>query len=231
MASEKVCPSMSLLRDPNEPTNQTIPLSMRDSGNNLDPCCAGPGGGIQEAGAGKMGVDKALRYWRNNAGHAYNGARLLRVQKLLSTLARDHLALEKKYLELVKLLFEVQPSPFVQHHRQILADQLSSKGATKWKTTIQDLERRSHESQQITTSKPSGRVWAKKLGISHTWLQKLVRQFQSDPTEMWRDVRRRGNPTFAELVRAQERTRQLMESGGLRGSHVAVVAKFLARKN
>jgi hypothetical protein len=30
-------------------------------------------------------------------------------------------------------------------------------------------------------SKPSGRAWAKQLGISHTWLQKLVRQFQADP--------------------------------------------------
>ncbi|PYU26866.1 MAG: hypothetical protein DMG30_00950 [Acidobacteria bacterium] len=24
------------------------------------------------------------------------------------------------------------------------------------------------------------------LGISHTWLQKLVPQFQADPSEMWR---------------------------------------------
>jgi hypothetical protein len=29
--------------------------------------------------------------------------------------------------------------------------------------------------------KPSGRAWARKLGISHTWLQKLVRQFQAEP--------------------------------------------------
>jgi hypothetical protein len=78
-------------------------------------------------------------------------------------------------------------------------------------------------------SKPSGRIWAKKLGISHTWLQKLVRQFQSDPAEMWRDVRLRGNPTCAELIRAQERTRQLKEKGELRGSRLALVTKFLTR--
>jgi hypothetical protein len=35
-------------------------------------------------------------------------------------------------------------------------------------------------------SKPSGRAWAKQLGISHTWLQKLIRQFQADPSEMYR---------------------------------------------
>ena len=80
-------------------------------------------------------------------------------------------------------------------------------------------------------TKPSGRVWAKKLGIRHTWIQKLVRQIQSDPTEMCRDVQRCGNPTFAEPICAQERTRQMMENGGLRGSRVARIAKFLARKD
>ena len=35
-------------------------------------------------------------------------------------------------------------------------------------------------------SKPSGRAWAKQLGISHTWLQKLVWKFGADPNEMLR---------------------------------------------
>jgi len=61
MAQETVRPCMSLLRDPNEPTNQTIPLSQRDSGNNLDECCSGPNGGIQDASAGKMGLDGVLK--------------------------------------------------------------------------------------------------------------------------------------------------------------------------
>ena len=43
-------------------------------------------------------------------------------------------------------------------------------------------------------SKPSGRAWAKQLGISHTWLQKLVRQFQADPNEMRRPQRANGDP-------------------------------------
>jgi hypothetical protein len=65
-------------------------------------------------------------------------------------------------------------------------------------------------------SKPSGRAWAKQPGISHTWVQKLVRQFQADPTEMYRDVRRCGDPTFAQLTRARECTQRLREQGELR---------------
>lgn len=33
-------------------------------------------------------------------------------------------------------------------------------------------------------NKPSGRDWARQLGISHIWLQKLVREFESDADEM-----------------------------------------------
>ena len=29
--------------------------------------------------------------------------------------------------------------------------------------------------------RPSARAWARALGISHTWMQKLVRQFRADP--------------------------------------------------
>jgi len=32
-------------------------------------------------------------------------------------------------------------------------------------------------------NKPSGRDWARQLGISHTWLQRLVREFEADPAE------------------------------------------------
>ena len=34
--------------------------------------------------------------------------------------------------------------------------------------------------------RPSGRSWARDLGISHTWFQKLVRRFQTDPRQMLR---------------------------------------------
>jgi transposase len=67
-------------------------------------------------------------------------------------------------------------------------------------------------------SKPSGRAWAKQLGISHTWLQRLVREFQADPSKMWRLQAGRGDPRFSELSRAQEYTRQMRERGELRFS-------------
>ena len=38
------------------------------------------------------------------------------------------------------------------------------------------------------SNKPSGRSWARQLGVSHTWLQRLVREFQRNPDEMWRHV-------------------------------------------
>lgn len=65
--------------------------------------------------------------------------------------------------------------------------------------------------------RPSGRAWAKALGISHTWLQKLVRQLQAHPTEMYREARRCGDPSFVQLSRAREYSRQMRERGELRG--------------
>src|ERR1700694_5207447 len=50
-------------------------------------------------------------------------------------------------------------------------------------------------------SRPSGRDWARQLGISHTWLQKLVRQFQADPSKMYRELRASGDPKFVQLSR------------------------------
>src|SRR5271154_3647374 len=57
-------------------------------------------------------------------------------------------------------------------------------------------------------TRPSGRAWARQLGVSHTWLQKLVRRFQADPSEMLREARHCGDPTFAQLTRAREYTRR-----------------------
>ena len=53
-------------------------------------------------------------------------------------------------------------------------------------------------------------------GISHTWLQKLLRDFRADPNEMWRLQVARGDPTFAQLSRAREYTREMRERGELR---------------
>jgi hypothetical protein len=65
--------------------------------------------------------------------------------------------------------------------------------------------------------KPSGRAWARQLGVSHTWLQKLVRKFQADPSEMYREARRCGDPTYAQLTRAREHSRQMRDRGELFG--------------
>ena len=66
--------------------------------------------------------------------------------------------------------------------------------------------------------KPSGREWAKELGISHTWLQKLVREFTADPSKMRRLQAARGDPQFPELRRAEEYSRQMRERRELRPS-------------
>jgi hypothetical protein len=78
-------------------------------------------------------------------------------------------------------------------------------------------------------TKPSGREWARQLGISHTWLQKLVRQFQVDPTEMYREMRHRGDPKFEQLSRARELSRKMRERGELCSSRLAKVVKFFRR--
>ena len=65
-------------------------------------------------------------------------------------------------------------------------------------------------------NKPSGRAWAKQLGISYTWLYKLVREFRKDPSEMWRIQAAEGDPRFADLVAAQECSSEMRHRGELR---------------
>jgi hypothetical protein len=62
-------------------------------------------------------------------------------------------------------------------------------------------------------NRPSERSWARQLGVSHTWVQKLVKQLQAEPSEMQREVLRGGDPTLAQLSRARENTRQMRERG------------------
>jgi len=65
-------------------------------------------------------------------------------------------------------------------------------------------------------NRPSGRSWARQLGISHTWLQKVVREFREHPDETIREMGRHGDPTLAQLNRARDFTRQMRERGELR---------------
>lgn len=77
------------------------------------------------------------------------------------------------------------------------------------------------------SNRPSGRAWAKELGISHTWLQKLVRQFTADASEMWGLQRSEGDPKLSDLKCAQEYTHWMRERGDLRLSPRARWEKFL----
>ena len=78
-------------------------------------------------------------------------------------------------------------------------------------------------------TKPSGRAWARALGVSHTWLQKLVREFKADANKMLRLQRTNGDPRFTELSRARECSRQMKERGELRSSRLARIARFFER--
>lgn len=64
-------------------------------------------------------------------------------------------------------------------------------------------------------NKPSGLPWARALGVSHTWLQKLEREFVVNPDEV-RRLQAYGDPTSARLSRAQEYTQRMRGRGELR---------------
>jgi hypothetical protein len=63
---------------------------------------------------------------------------------------------------------------------------------------------------------PSDRSWAWQPGVSHTWLQKLVREFREHPAETLREMGRYGDPTLEQLKRARHYTRRMRERGELR---------------
>lgn len=63
-----------------------------------------------------------------------------------------------------------------------------------------------------------GRQIARWLGVSHTYVQKLVREFDGDTRNVVQQERAYGPATFADLRRAQEETIRLREGGWLRHS-------------
>jgi len=88
-----------------------------------------------------------------------------------------------------------------------------------WRSTQESQMIRRYVFQWLTCrdrSRPSGRAWARKPGVSHTWLQKLVREFEADPSKMRRLQAARGDPKFVELNRAKERSLEMKERGELR---------------
>jgi hypothetical protein len=65
------------------------------------------------------------------------------------------------------------------------------------------------------TAASRGRAWARQLGISHTWLQKLVKRFTANPSEMQR-LKAAGDPRSADLIRAKESSQEMRARGELR---------------
>jgi hypothetical protein len=64
------------------------------------------------------------------------------------------------------------------------------------------------------------------LGVAHTYIQKLVREFSIDAAKMQRLDRTFGQATFEQLRRAQEQTRKQRELGILRRPCPWKVATF-----
>jgi hypothetical protein len=66
-------------------------------------------------------------------------------------------------------------------------------------------------------SKPSGRAWAKGLGISHTWLQMLVREFSNHTVRARFEAKQRSRmPGFEDLAMARIETERMRNRGLLR---------------
>ncbi len=68
----------------------------------------------------------------------------------------------------------------------------------------------------------AGKAWAKLrvarlLGVSHTWVNKLVKRFEADPDRMRRRMAAFAPATLEKLERAREETRRQRELGWLRG--------------
>jgi hypothetical protein len=70
------------------------------------------------------------------------------------------------------------------------------------------------------------RAISRRLGVSHTYFQKLVREFVADPSKIEQAVRSTHPATFDQLSRAQEETEQQKMRGWLRPPRRWSVAVF-----
>lgn len=92
------------------------------------------------------------------------------------------------------------PRPFRSKEEQLMVRRLAL-----WRWTCRD------------ASRPSVCAWAKQLGVSHVWLLKLGRKFETDPGEV-RRLQAHGDPTPEQLNRAREYTQKMRDRGELRGT-------------
>jgi hypothetical protein len=77
-------------------------------------------------------------------------------------------------------------------------------------------------SSQRAGHAPAGRPWAKQrvarfLDVSHTWVNRLVKRFETDPDRMRRRMAACAPASFEKLERAREETRRQRKFGWLRG--------------
>ena len=103
------------------------------------------------------------------------------------------------------------PRPFRSKEEQLMVRRLAL-----WWWTCRD------------SSRPSARSWAKQLGVTHVWLLKLVRKFETDPGEV-RRLQAYGDLTLEQLRRAREYTQRMRERGELRLLRQAKWEKFFER--
>jgi hypothetical protein len=68
----------------------------------------------------------------------------------------------------------------------------------------------------------SARAVGRRLDVSHTYIQKLVREFAEDPSEAER-MAQSSIATFAELSRAQQETQQQNDLGRLRSKRMTFI--------
>lgn len=77
----------------------------------------------------------------------------------------------------------------------------------------------------------SGRAVSRQLGVSHTYIQKLVREYAADPSSMLREQRLFGPATLDGLRRAREETQKLRECGWLRRPRLWKTVEFKVGDN
>ena len=99
----------------------------------------------------------------------------------------------------------------------------SSSGGDR--TGIREADRRSPKGQVGTPqiiARVQNKPWsavrvARLLGVSHTWVNKLVKKFEADPEGMRRKMRAFAPANLEKLERAREETQRQRELGRLRG--------------
>jgi transposase len=74
--------------------------------------------------------------------------------------------------------------------------------------------------------KCSGRAISRRVGVSHAYVQKLVREFEANPSEIQRQQQTHGETTFQRVRETQEQTQQMRVRGELRSPRRWKIVEF-----